>query len=313
MFDGSKEKVLKPFARIYPTTTFAFVLCFILLASSFVAAQDTAALQSHADDLSNQSKWPEAAAKYSAVVNADPNNGYAWYSLGECLLQMKKYDDAAQAENNAIQHNFRPLLAQVSLARIAAAKGDRDQALKILEGIASNPKAPAIRPALASATELDGLKGDPRYKNIYASIKPCTAPEYRQFDFWLGDWEVHAPGGQVVGTNNVTLEQEGCLIVEHWKSAEGVQTGSSFNYYDVRDKKWHQLYIDNSGNAGAFPAMAGTLQDGKMVLLTDDKEGTFSRWTWYVVKPGAVRQIGEQTTDGGKHWNTTWDSEYVKK
>jgi len=308
-----EERILKPFARAYPTIQFAFVFCFVLLGASIVSAQDTAALQSQADDLSNQSKWPEAAEKYSAVVKADPNNGYAWYSLGECMLQMKKYDEATQAENNAIKRNFRPLLAQVSLARIAAAKGDRDDALKILQGIASNRNAPAIRPALVSSIEFEGLKEDPKYKEIYASIKPCTAPEYRQFDFWVGDWEVHAPGGQVAGTNDVTLEQEGCLIVEHWKSGEGVQTGSSFNYYDIRDRKWHQLYIDNSGNAGAFPAMAGNLHDGKMVLLTDDKNGAFSRWTWYVVKPGAVRQMAEQTTDGGKHWNTTWDSEYMKK
>jgi len=124
---------------------------------------------------------------------------------------------------------------------------------------------------------------------------------------------VRSPAGPVVGTNDVTLEQEGCLIVEHWKSSEGVQTGSSFNYYDIRVMKWHQLYIDNSGNAGTFPAMAGTLQEGKMVLLTDEKDGTVSRWTWYTVKPGEVRQMAEQTTDGGKHWNTTWDSTYLKK
>src|SRR5262249_40251600 len=160
---------------------------------------------------------------------------------------------------------------------------DRSGALEILQQIARDPRGAALRPAIASASEFEGLKADPKYQEIYASLKPCQKPEYRQFDFWIGDWEVHAPGGQVAGTNDVTLEQEGCLLVEHWKSAEGVQTGSSFNYYDIRDKKWHQLYIDNSGNAGAFPAMAGNLQDGKMVLLTDNNNGTVSRWTWYVV------------------------------
>jgi tetratricopeptide (TPR) repeat protein len=300
------------------SATTRFSLVSIVIVISLVIAlpavsQDTATIQSQADELANQSKWPEAAAQYSVVVKADPSNGYAWYSLGECLLQAKKFDEATEAENNAITHNFRPLLSKVSLARIAAAKGDREAAFRILAEIAANPKAPAIRPSLVSATEFEGLKDEPRYKDIYASMVPCKAPEYRQFDFWVGDWEVRSPGGQVVGTNNVTLEQEGCLIVEHWKSSEGVQTGSSFNYYDIRDKKWHQLYIDNSGNAGAFPAMAGTLQDGRMVLLTDDKDGTFSRWTWYVVKQGAVRQMAEQTTDSGKHWNTTWDSAYFKK
>jgi tetratricopeptide (TPR) repeat protein len=283
-----------------------------LLVTPVAISQGTASAQSQGDDLASQSKWPEAAAQYSLVVKANPSNGYAWYSLGECLLQMKKFDEAAAAENNAITHHFRPLLSQVSLTRIAAAKGDRETALRIVKEISSNPQAPGIRSALVSATELKDLRADPRYKQIYASMVPCRAPEYRQFDFWIGDWEVRLPGGQVAGTNDVTLEQEGCLIVEHWKSVEGVQTGTSFNYYDIRDKKWHQLYLDNSGNAGAFPAMSGTFQDGKMVLLTGEKEGPVSRWTWYVAKPGTVRQLAEQTSDG-KNWNATWDSTYVKR
>jgi len=111
----------------------------------------------------------------------------------------------------------------------------------------------------------------------------------------------------------VTLEQEGCLIVENWVSAQGGQTGTSFNFYDVRDGKWHQLYIDNSGNAGAFPAMAGELKDGRMVLMTDDRVSPVSRWTWYAITPDRVRQMAEQSTDGQKTWQVTWDSYYVRK
>jgi len=141
----------------------------------------------------------------------------------------------------------------------------------------------------------------------------CQSSEYRQFDFWLGDWDVHSPDGPSVGRNLVTSEQDGCLLIEHWTSSTGEETGTSFNYYDVRDKKWHQLYLDNSGNAGAFPAMAGDLVGNKMILLTDDTKSPLSRWTWYVLEPGKVRQMAEQSTDGGKTWNIGWDSVYVKQ
>jgi hypothetical protein len=141
---------------------------------------------------------------------------------------------------------------------------------------------------------------------------PCRAPEYRQFDFWVGDWDVRAPDGASAGHNVVTLEQDGCLLVEHWRASEGGQTGTSFNYYDVRDKKWHQLYLDNSGNAGAFPAMAGNLIAGKMVLLTDEKQSPLFRWTWYELAPGKVRQMAEKSSDGQKTWNIVWDSVYLK-
>jgi hypothetical protein len=59
--------------------------------------------------------------------------------------------------------------------------------------------------------------------------------------------------------------------------------------------------------------MAGELKDGKMVLYTDAKDGQQSRWTWYELSPGRVRQMAEQTSDGGKTWNVTWDSVYLKK
>jgi hypothetical protein len=110
----------------------------------------------------------------------------------------------------------------------------------------------------------------------------------------------------------VTLEQDGCLLVEHWKSSSGKETGTSFNYFDVRDKKWHQLYIDNSGNAGAYPAMSGNLVGGKMVLISDEKQSPVFRWTWYVTKPSAVRQMAEQSDDGEKTWKVFWDSIYRK-
>jgi hypothetical protein len=152
-------------------------------------------------------------------------------------------------------------------------------------------------PAFASATQ--------------AQVHPCDAPEYRQFDFWIGDWEVQNPKGNVVGSNKVTREQDGCVLVEHWTSSRGGNTGTSFNYYDIRDKKWHQLYLSNSGNAGAFPAMAGQLKDGKMVLISDETATPVFRWTWYVISPGHVRQMAERSSDGQKTWKTIWDSIYV--
>src|SRR6185436_1865350 len=118
-------------------------------------------------------------------------------------------------------------------------------------------------------------------------------------------WKVFDPTEkQQLGRNLVTLEQDGCLVIEHWTAGTGGQTGSSFNYFDIRDHKWHQLYIDNSGNAGAFPELSGSLTDGKIVMLTANTNGAQSRWTWYPLDGTGkkVRQMAEQTTDAGKTW-----------
>lgn len=171
----------------------------------------------------------------------------------------------------------------------------------------------AIRAATVAPAERVVAKNGPETKVPSPENAPCQSPEYRKFDFWIGDWNVHSPnGGPTVGHNLVTLEQDGCLIIEHWTASTGKETGTSFNYYDVRDKRWHQLYLDNSGNAGAFPAMAGNLVEGKMVLISDESQSPISRWTWYVLEPGKVRQMAEKSTDGQKTWRIIWDSVYVK-
>ena len=56
----------------------------------------------------------------------------------------------------------------------------------------------------------------------------------------------------------------------------------------------------------------GTLRSTLTDQSPDAKDVPVSRWTWYLMKPGVVRQIAEQTTDEGAHWVTTWDSTYSK-
>ncbi|MFZ0522325.1 MAG: tetratricopeptide repeat protein [Candidatus Acidiferrales bacterium] len=283
----------------------------VAVSARIAAAQQTPAMAS-ATELFNQSKWAEAATAYSAITAQDPKNGAAWQNLGECLLQTHKDQEAVAAFEQAIATGFRPVLNQLNVARAYADAKDREKAMLQLQKVIDSGNGGRMRPLVFSSSEFAQWMDDAEFQKLVEKMAPCRSAEYRQFDFWVGDWEVRAPNGPVVGHNRVTLEQDGCLLVEHWTAASGGQTGTSFNYYDVRDKKWHQLYLDNSGNAGAFPAMAGNLVDGKMVLLTDEKQTPVSRWTWYVLEPGKVRQMAEQSSDAQKTWNIVWDSVYAK-
>src|SRR5262245_53846772 len=58
---------------------------------------------------------------------------------------------------------------------------------------------------------------------------PCGAPEYRQFDFWLGDWdafELNAPN-RIVARNHVDSILDGCVIREVYEQNDGL-AGQSF-------------------------------------------------------------------------------------
>ena len=75
----------------------------------------------------------------------------------------------------------------------------------------------------------------------------CAAPEFHQFDFWIGDWEVQNPDGSKAGSNRIEPILGGCALQENWSGAGG-GSGKSYNMYDRRRKVWHQTWVDAQGN-----------------------------------------------------------------
>ena len=143
--------------------------------------------------------------------------------------------------------------------------------------------------------------------------KACATPEYRQFDFWLGDWSVSDPKGNAAGTNLITLEQDGCVLHEHWTGSKG-GTGQSFNVYDATDKRWHQVWVDNQGG---LLQLTGGIVDAKMVLEGPGRgakgESVTNRITWEKLADGRVRQTWTVSRDAGKTWAVSFDGYYSKK
>lgn len=299
---------------IFATPSGNPILIIVLILVAFAShASGQAPSSQSADTLFAESKWEQAARAYVEITAKDAANGPAWQHLGECDLQLQRFDDSIKAFEHAVDLKYRPLMTKVDIARAYVAKGETRRGLDVLQQLAATGQAPRLRGYIASAAEFQRLGHNAEYQEFLKSTLPCQTAEFRQFDFWLGDWDVHNPAGQKVGDNLVTREQDGCLLVEHWKSARGVESGTSFNYFDIRDKKFHQIYFDNSGNAGAYPPMAGGVVENKMVMISDEKASPVFRWTWYVISPGKVRQMAEQSDDQQKTWRTIWDSTYISK
>ena len=51
-----------------------------------------------------------------------------------------------------------------------------------------------------------------------AATPPCAAGPYREFDFWVGEWDVRDAEGKVAGVNRIASEENGCVLVERWNS-----------------------------------------------------------------------------------------------
>lgn len=144
----------------------------------------------------------------------------------------------------------------------------------------------------------------------------CKQVEYRQFDFWIGKWEVmSSTGGKKLGDSHIELVAGGCVLLENWTGAGG-STGKSLNMYDSTDRQWHQSWYDSSGSR---LDLAGKFADGKMVLSSavpdPAKPGVtiHQRITWTPNADGSVRQLWESSSDSGKNWTVAFDGKYIKR
>ena len=144
---------------------------------------------------------------------------------------------------------------------------------------------------------------------------PCSSsPEYRQFDFWVGEWDVLVNGTtQQAGTNDVQLILGKCVLLENWTGARG-GTGKSFNIYNAARGQWQQTWVDNGGNV---LELYGSFKDGAM-RLEGEKPGPngskiINRISFFPMEGGRVRQLWESSTDNGKTWTVAFDGLYVRK
>ena len=66
----------------------------------------------------------------------------------------------------------------------------------------------------------------------------CCTENHKAFDFWLGSWKVTGKDGSLAGTNFIKKVEDDCILTEHWVSADGKNTGSSTNFYNLKTKQW---------------------------------------------------------------------------
>ena len=141
----------------------------------------------------------------------------------------------------------------------------------------------------------------------------CAGSEHRQFDFWVGSWDVYPTGKpRLVADSLIEKLYGGCAIRENWMPLQGTP-GGSLNNFVAADKRWHQTWVDSSNARVEF---AGGLVDGKMVLLgywegvNGPGQDALIRMTYSRAADGSVRQFGEQSTDHGLSWSTAFDFTY---
>jgi hypothetical protein len=142
----------------------------------------------------------------------------------------------------------------------------------------------------------------------------CCGDEYRQFDFWVGDWVVYSQA-EMVGFNKINKIEGDCILRENWKSVVSSHTGSSYNFYDKSDKKWKHLWM---GSDGVAVVVKGNFRDNKMIMTGDEyrdekNNRIVNKITWTANPDGTVRQVWEQSSDGGQAFTVLFDALYRRR
>lgn len=199
------------------------------------------------------------------------------------------------------------------LAKTAARSGEREKAFEQLKSAVDNGFA---RPELLNAeNDFLSLREDKRWSELVEAARknqhPCrNAPEYRAFDFWLGEWDVES-NGQRIARSSIQLILDECVIFENYE-APGY-SGKSLTAWDSGEKRWEQHYTDTAGGSRYW---LGNFADGKLVMLTEfERQGAkvTNRMTYSKEGPDRVRQRIETSTDGGKTWAPGYDGMYVRR
>ena len=103
--------------------------------------------------------------------------------------------------------------------------------------------------------------------------KPCSTPECRQFDFWLGEWDLtwlDKDGNQQHGSNQISAILDSCVVQEQFDGNPAMAfRGVSLSVYDQKNRVWRQTWVDNNGGYMDF---TGGLENDTMILSKNRAE-----------------------------------------
>ncbi len=146
----------------------------------------------------------------------------------------------------------------------------------------------------------------------------------RQFDFWIGQWDVNLRMIQADNTweNKVQSKAHiysilgGKATLELWNESEVGIIGHSLRYYNPVKDKW-DLFLNWPGkNTSGTGYKEGFFRHGRGEFYNtsnlQDTSLTIERYTFTDVTPQSLRWDDGYSTDGGRTWKSNWIMEFSR-
>ena len=293
-------------------------MCLLIMDSSNVTAQGSDAA-AEASTAYEAHEWAKATRLYEGLVKEHPEVPRLWFRLADSQQQLGQFDQALTTAQNGLKAGAPPIFVEFLIGEIYAQKNDKEKAFEHLKIAVDNGYNQPEQ--FDKVKHLDSLRSDTRFAQLKQqaqhNLKPCAdTSENRQFDFWIGEWNVETTqGGVPAGESKIELILGDCVIQENWQSDGNPYAGKSYNMYNAALKRWEQYWVDNSAGSIFF---YGGLKDGTMDYWTDEIPQPSGpplkrHLQFFKLGPDKVRQFSQASTDGGKTWKSEYDFTYRRK
>ncbi|MFL6466491.1 MAG: tetratricopeptide repeat protein, partial [Pyrinomonadaceae bacterium] len=251
------------FKQVVIATAMLVSLSFSVYPQPQAGSGVTQEMRTAANDAYQKQNWAEAAKNFDAIIKLEPKNGGAHYRQGISYLNLQKNDDALRVLLIANTISPNPIYA-FAISRAYARLQNKAKVYEVLESTV--PMGGIQASQLEAEPDFKELRTEPRFievvKKTDLAANPCKSkPEFRQFDFWIGEWLPKNAQGVTVGTSSIQLILSSCVIFENWNTP--ITSGKSFSNFDSTDGKWHQTWVDDKGTLAFY---VGGMANGKMVL-----------------------------------------------
>jgi len=256
-------------------------------------------------------------SELAALEKSGSTTAQDWLQLARKAREAESLGISRMALKRAEDAGLSPVQLGIEQSRLDIAGGEASAAVASLRGIFEQgftsvgflQNDPVIG-SLAGNAEYDAL-----IEEMTVQAYPCPhTPGFADFDFWLGDWDVHVAGGQQAGTNSITRQERGCVLVERWSNTAG-GTGMSINYLDLTTNEWVQVWNAEGGtqiNIRGGLTDEGMAMEGTIHYVANGTTAPF-RALWTPLPDGRVRQYFEQSNDGGETWTPWFEGFYTRK
>lgn len=147
-------------------------------------------------------------------------------------------------------------------------------------------------------------------------------PEARQFDFWLGGWDVNLRIRQdgAWTASSVRADAEiysvlaGKAVLELW-NADSIK-GFSLRYFDTAQGTWRLWLNWPRKNRSGSSGLSGSFHHGRgdfySTSPTPDGGTLTSRYSFNDITPTSLRWDDAYSEDGGETWRHQWRMEFTR-